>query len=102
MPSTTLRLRALSGTPLDNRMIRDTVIAAAKGLAERSGIELAAVTADDRVLTIELGLDRIAAIGFVSELRRSTNAWYENKFHDGPLWGTPPPGADPASDAQDL
>ena len=29
----------------------------------------------------------LAAIGFMAELRRLTNVWYEKKFRDGPLWG---------------
>ena len=31
---------------------------------------------------------------FLAELRRITNKWYEDKYRDGPLWGTPAPGTE--------
>jgi hypothetical protein len=39
-----------------------------------------------------LRADEVAALGFAAELRRLTNAWYERRYRDGPLWGTPAPG----------
>jgi len=89
--ATTLRLAALSGEPLSDPMVRDTVIAAAHALAERHGIQVGRIGVDLVSLTLELDIDRIGALGFGAELRRATNACYEGKFHDGPLWGTPPP-----------
>ncbi|MBS0198630.1 MAG: hypothetical protein JSR77_17920 [Planctomycetes bacterium] len=87
-----VRLRALNGTPLEDEGTRSVVIAAAQGLAEREGVVLARIDVAPDSITMELGLDKLAAVGFLAELRRQTNAWYEGKYRDGPLWGTPKPG----------
>jgi len=84
----TLRLRAVSGTPLDEPMVREMVEASARGLAERMGVVLHAVQIDDVSITLDMGVDTLSGVGFLAELRRATNAWYEGKFRDGPLWGT--------------
>jgi hypothetical protein len=83
----TVRLRAVSGTPLTDAKVRDTVIATAQSLAERNGVELRDIAAADDAVTMTLGIDKIAAVGFLAELRRATNTWYAAKFKRGPLWG---------------
>lgn len=83
-----MRLRAVSGTPLDEPSVRSMVESSARGLAERMGVEIFALTMDDAAITIEFGVDKLAGLGFMAELRRATNAWYESKYRDGPLWGT--------------
>lgn len=88
MERATMRLRAVSGTPLDEPSVREMVESSARALAERMGIEVFGVVLDDVSITMDLGVDRLAGLGFMAELRRTTNAWYENKYHDGPLWGT--------------
>lgn len=88
----TIRLSALSGKPLEDRATRDTVIASARALAERSGIVIDHLSVRGDSIAVTLQSDRITGVGFAAELRRTTNAWYEGKYHDGPLWGTPKPG----------
>ncbi len=88
MERTTMRLRAVSGTPLDEPSVRETVESSARALAERMGVEIFGLVLDDESITIELGVDKLAGLGFMAELRRTTNAWYEAKYRDGPLWGT--------------
>ncbi|MCK6475847.1 MAG: HAD-IIIA family hydrolase [Phycisphaerales bacterium] len=87
---TTVRLRATSGAPLAEARNRATVIAAAGAIAERTGIGLLSIHADDESVTVTLDTDRIAAIGFLAELRRSTNAWYAGRISGGTLWGEDP------------
>lgn len=87
-PSATLRLRALEGIPMDDPVVRDTVIATAHAIAERFGVNVLSLSTDSNSITVTLEIDTLAAIGFMAELRRLTNAWYERKFKDGPLWGT--------------
>lgn len=94
----TVRLTAFSGRPLEDPNIRETVVIAAQALAERCGVTIAAINAKSISLTVTLEADEIAALGFGAELRRITNAWYEGKYRDGPLWGTPPPGSEPRFD----
>lgn len=93
MPAT-LRLRALHGTPLDDYATRRAVESAAHALAEREGVNLAALEISPEGITITLDAERIVGLGFLAELRRSTNMWYEEKYRDGPLWGTPTPGTE--------
>ncbi len=81
-------LRALSGRPLADAALRDLVVATARAIAERTGVELLVVeTAPDRV-RVALACPRIAAVGFAAELRRTTEAWYRGK-HGASLWGEP-------------
>lgn len=93
MPAT-VRLRALHGTPLDDYTTRRAVEAAAHALAEREGVKLTSLEISPEGITITLDAERIVGLGFLAELRRSTNAWYEDKYRDGPLWGTPAPGTE--------
>jgi hypothetical protein len=86
--SSTATLRALSGTPLDDELVRRTVIASAHALAERTGIVIERLDVRPNEIEAMLDADEYAAVGFAAELRRATNAWYEGKFRDGPLWGT--------------
>lgn len=83
---TTVRLRSPAGRPLADPALRQTVLAAARALAERAGLTLLALEATDRTLTATLATDRLTALGFLTELRNSTNAWYQAKFDAGPLW----------------
>lgn len=89
-----MRLRALHGTPLDEPTVRGVVVATAHAIAERSGVALRHLDADAASVTVTLGVGRIAGLGFLAELRRLTNKWYEDKYRDGPLWGTPAPGTE--------
>lgn len=99
----TVRLRALSGTPLADHRVRETVIATAHAIAERCGVLLDSVHADDTSITVTIRAHKLAALGLLAELRRITTTWYERKYHTGPLWGELPPAMNedwsPDSDA---
>jgi len=82
-----ITLRALEGTPLMHEPIRRMVIAASHALAEREGVTLAHVEADDSSVTFRLATDRLTALAFVAELRRLTTLWYTRKFGVPTLWG---------------
>jgi hypothetical protein len=87
MEVSTIRLRALSGTPLADAKVRGVVISTAQAIAERTGLKLGEIEATDEALTVTIEADRLAGLGFLAELRRLTNAWYAGK-HDGKsLWG---------------
>jgi hypothetical protein len=82
-------LSAVSGAPLEDHDVRASVVAAAQSLAERNGIRMHHLATTDVSIQVELEASEVEAVGFASELRTITNAWYERKFRDGPLWGTP-------------
>lgn len=86
---THVTLRALAGEPLADAGVRESVLSSAWALAERVGVRILFAEADLSSVHVSLLSDRFAALGFAAELRRLTNAWYESKFRDGPLWGTP-------------
>ncbi len=82
-----ITLRAIQGAPLRDERIRSTVEATARAIAERTGIDLRGISMDDDAVTVELGADRLAALGFAAELRRVTGAWYAGKHAGESLWG---------------
>ncbi len=92
MEPSTVRLSALRGRPLDDPKVRSTVEATARAILERTGVELVGLESDGASVTVTLGADKIAAMGFLAELRRLTNSWYEGKFKAGELWGHAPKG----------
>ena len=85
-----ITLRALAGRPLQDQRVRETVIATAKAIAERQGVELLEVSAEPTSITVTLGASRVVAMGFAAELRRLTTTWYTKKFGAASLWGEPP------------
>lgn len=95
MPTSTVRLRALEGRPLDDPVVRDTVIATAHAIAERTGIAVGTIESEGNAVVASLEVDQLAALGFLAELRRLTDAWYARKFGGEPLWGR---GAEPGLD----
>ncbi len=95
MEASRVRLRALAGIPLADPVVRDMVVAAAHAIAERTGFALTEIDTEPDSITVTLAADKLAALGFLAELRRLTSAWYEKKFAEGPLWGEPPPGGPP-------
>ncbi len=92
MESSTVRLRALDGAPLRDAKVRATVIAAAESIAERTGVRLASITSDDQSVTVTIEVDKLSALGFLAELRRSTDHWYAAKHDGASLWGRAPDG----------
>ncbi|MEZ6242759.1 MAG: HAD-IIIA family hydrolase [Phycisphaerales bacterium] len=89
-PTTTVTLRARDARPLADARTKETVLATARAIAERTGIELTDLAATDSSVTATLAASRLAALGFLAELRRLTNAWSHAKL-DQALW----PAADP-------
>jgi len=92
MERSTVRLTAVHGTPLDEPVVRSSVVAAAKALAERSGVPVYHLQTTEAMIELQLGVGRLEAVGFAAELKAITNTWYQERYRDGPLWGTPPPG----------
>lgn len=88
-PTTRITLRALEGTPLEHENIRTMVVATAEALAERQGLRILEIDADESSITATVEADRIVAIGFAAELRRLTTSWYRHKFGVDTLWGEP-------------
>jgi len=99
--SSTVRLRALSGAPLAQERVRSTVEAAARALAERNAVEVSHLVCEDDAITLTLGINKLAALGFLAELRRVTEAWHRAKFGAG-LWGDLPPATDHDQNELDL
>jgi len=87
METSTVRLSAHRGRPLDDPKVRSTVEATARAILERTGVPMVGMESDGASVTVTLGADKIAAMGFLAELRRLTNSWYEGKFKAGELWG---------------
>ncbi len=71
--------------PLADDRVRATVAAAARGIAERAGVRLLELTLTDNAVTATLATHRLAAMAFMNELRRHTNAWH-TKSKGTPLW----------------
>ena len=78
-------LRAASNDALSDRRTRDTVTAAARGIAERTGIRLLELEIDHASVTATIATHRLAAVAFLNELRRTTNAWHA-RTRDTPLF----------------
>ncbi|MCZ7597276.1 MAG: hypothetical protein M5U09_05280 [Gammaproteobacteria bacterium] len=71
-------------------MVQRMVLATAEALAERQGVKILSLEADESSVTATLAADRIVAIGFAAELRRLTTNWYRHKFGVETLWGEAP------------
>lgn len=87
--ATTVTLRALEGEPLRDERVREMVIASAHALAERNGVAIADLRAEDDRITVTVLAERLVAMGFAAELRRITTSWYTSKYHLPTLWGEP-------------
>ncbi len=97
----TVTLRALSGTPLRDAGVRRIVLATARAIAERHNVELVSLEATDQRVTATLGTHRLAAIGFIAELRRLTTAWYQSEHPGAFLWGETHDLSSPDEDGDD-
>ena len=81
----TISLRAQIGAPPADAALRDLGVAHARGIAERNGVRLASVEADDASVTIVVEGPAVLALGLAAELRRTTDAWHRRR-HGAPLW----------------
>lgn len=85
-PASTITLRAHDAAPLADEDTRRTVESAGHAIAERTGVMLIDLKLDDRTVKATLATHRLAALGFMAELRRSTNAWYARRNPGQSLW----------------
>ena len=89
-----VRLAFAEEADLEDERLRETVLAAANGIAERTGVAFHRVAIDDRWLEIAIEGPPILAIGLAAELRRTTDRWHLDRrgVH---LWVAPDPDEDP-------
>jgi len=85
--ATTVWLASSTGEPLADRAVRVIIESSARGIAERTGVEIIDLCTDERSVSATLATHRLAALGFMAELRRVTNAWHRSK-RGGELWTT--------------
>lgn len=81
----TLRSTLPGAHPLRDPRVRETVAAAARGIAERTGVALVGLALSDDAVTATIATHRLGALAFMGELRRTTNAWHA-RAHGSPLW----------------
>lgn len=65
--------------PLADEAIRSMVVATARAIAERTGIELLDLRAQPRGIEATIAGPEVVAVGFVAELRRLSNAWHRSR-----------------------
>ncbi|MBX3361373.1 MAG: hypothetical protein KF912_12370 [Phycisphaeraceae bacterium] len=85
-----VRLNAASEGALAESAVHDMVVASAEGIAERTGVRLVSIEADESGITAIVEGDRLAALGLAAELRRLTGAWYARRHPGERLWHEPP------------
>ncbi|MBX3355552.1 MAG: HAD-IIIA family hydrolase [Phycisphaeraceae bacterium] len=85
-PRSTVRLRAKSDHALIDPTLRESVLSAARALAERTGVEVAHLAATPAGLEATLVGEEVIAVGFAAELRRTTEAWFRARTGET-LWG---------------
>ncbi len=88
----TVTLKAERPGAFEDPRVRDTVIATANAIAERTGLKLVEVALDASGVSATLEAPEVVAVGFGAELRRLTNAWHRAKFGSA-LWPEPGGGA---------
>lgn len=71
----------------DERLLR-TVVAAAEGIAERTGVALKRAEVDSDALDLTVDGPAILALGLAAELRRNTDRWHFDRTGRH-LWITP-------------
>lgn len=86
-PASSASLSARRGRPLADAHTRRTVEAAARAIAERTGVPLLSLELDDRSVRAVLATHRLGAGAFMAELRAATNRWHLAK-HAVELWET--------------
>lgn len=84
-PVVTVTMRGVPEADLDDRTVRDTVLASVHGVAERAGVTLHETSVQGGVLRVTIEGDRLAGLGLLAEVRRITNRWHEAR-RGGDLW----------------
>lgn len=85
-PRAGVRLSARNLHALVDPELRERVLAAARALAERTGVEVVQLAATPAGIEATLVGDEVVAVGFAAELRRSTEHWYRSRTGRS-LWG---------------
>ena len=85
-PATTVTLRAHTGRPLANPEVARNVRAAAEAIAERTGVRLLTLAVEPDAVCATIATHRLAAMGFLAELRRLTNQWHAARTDGSILW----------------
>ena len=83
-----IRLTCGSDADLADARLRDTVVSAANGIAERTGVELVEVDVTPDGLELSVRGGSIVAMGLAAELRRTTDRWHLDR-HGTHLWVSP-------------
>ena len=79
-------LHAAPEVDLHESRLRAAITTAAEGLAERTGVRLRGLDWNTHGLTATVEGGEIVALGFVAELRRTTDRWWRAHGGSGPLW----------------
>ncbi|MFG0331044.1 MAG: hypothetical protein ACF8PN_14230 [Phycisphaerales bacterium] len=64
------------------------IIATAHAIAERQGVQVISVDADNQSVTVRIRGSKIEALGLIAELRQLTTNWFRHKFDGDELWGS--------------
>jgi len=79
-------LHASPEVDLHEPRLRAAITAAAEGLAERTGVRLRGLDWNTRSVTATVEGGEIVALGFVAELRRTSDRWWRAHGGSGTLW----------------
>jgi len=79
-------LHAAQHESLNDPRLREAITAAAESLAERTGVRLASLTFTPSHITATVEGGEIVALGFIAELRRTTERWWHARGASGALW----------------
>lgn len=89
-PTSTVTLHSTDpyAHPLADDRVRSTVEAAARGIAERTGITMTHLELTDSSVIATLAIHKLGALAFMAQLRNDTNRWHRS--HTGQsLWPAP-------------
>ncbi|MBO6512420.1 MAG: HAD-IIIA family hydrolase [Phycisphaerales bacterium] len=86
-PGTRVKLESTDAgfVPMADERTREMVEAVARGIAERTGIEIHELAIDSKHIEVVIGVHRLGALAFMAQLRRDTNRWHERNFGTA-LW----------------
>lgn len=89
-----VRLTCASEADLEDPRLRDTIIAVANGIAERTGVDLVELEVTPHGLELAVRGASIVAVGLAAELRRTTDRWHLDR-RGTHLWISPEDAGDP-------
>lgn len=83
-----VRLAFAVDADLEDPGLRETVIAVAHAIAERTGVDLAGLEIDEDGIELSVRAASIVAVGLAAELRRTTDHWHLDR-RGTHLWVSP-------------